>query len=67
MIDLPEDQRIWVPWMRRAIQLAFLAEGKTSPNPLVGAIVLDSSGRLVGEGFHSGAGNAHAEVEAVRS
>ena len=65
MITLPEDQKIWVPWMRRAIQLALLAQGRTSPNPLVGAIVLDSSGRLVGEGFHTGAGNPHAEIEAL--
>ena len=65
MIDLPEAHKTWVPWMRRAIQLALLAEGRTSPNPLVGAIVLDSSGKLVGEGFHSGAGNPHAEIEAL--
>ena len=65
MTDLTLDQRTWVPWMRRSIQLALLAEGMTSPNPLVGAIVLDSSGRLVGEGFHSGAGNPHAEIEAL--
>ena len=65
MIDLPIDQKTWVPWMRRSIQLALLAEGRTSPNPLVGAIVLDSSGGIVGEGFHSGAGNAHAEIEAL--
>ena len=65
MINLSEDQKTWVPWMRRAIQLALLAEGKTSPNPLVGAVVLDSSGRLVGEGFHTGAGNVHAEIEAL--
>ena len=65
MIDLTEDKKYWVPWMRRSIQLALLAEGRTSPNPLVGAIVIDSSGRLVGEGFHSGAGNPHAEVEAL--
>ena len=65
MINLPEDQKIWVPWMRRAIQLALLAKGMTSPNPLVGAIVLDSIGRLVGEGFHSGSGKAHAEIEAL--
>ena len=63
---MPMDQKIWVPWMRRSIQLALLAEGRTSPNPLVGAIVLDSEGRLVGEGFHSGAGKAHAEIEALR-
>ena len=65
MINLPEDQKKWVPWMRRSIQLALLAEGRTSPNPLVGSIVLDSSGRLVGEGFHSGAGKPHAEIEAL--
>lgn len=66
MINLTEDLKIWVPWMRRSIQLALLAKGRTSPNPLVGAIILDSSGKLVGEGFHSGAGNAHAEIEALR-
>ncbi len=65
MINLPEDQKIWVPWMRRSIQLALLAEGRTSPNPLVGSIVLDESGGLVGEGFHTGAGNPHAEIEAL--
>ena len=65
MINLLEEKKTWVPWMRRAIQLALLAEGRTSPNPLVGAIVLDSSGRLVGEGFHTGAGNPHAEIEAL--
>ena len=65
MINLPEDQKIWVPWMRRSIQLALLAEGRTSPNPLVGAVVLDSRGGLVGEGFHTGAGNPHAEIEAL--
>ena len=37
------DQR-WIPWMRRALALAALADGHTSPNPLVGAVVLDSSG-----------------------
>ena len=65
MIDMPLNHKVWVPWMRRSIQLALLAEGRTSPNPLVGAVVLDSSGKLVGEGFHSGAGKAHAEIEAL--
>jgi len=65
MINLTEGQKKWVPWMRRAIQLALLSDGRTSPNPLVGAIALDSSGRLVGEGFHSGAGKPHAEIEAL--
>ena len=65
MINLSEDQKRWVPWMRRSIQLALLAEGRTSPNPLVGSVVLDSNGRLVGEGFHTGSGNPHAEIEAL--
>ena len=65
MTSLPMDQKIWVPWMRRSIQLALLAEGRTSPNPLVGAIVLDSNGKLVGEGYHSRAGKPHAEIEAL--
>ena len=55
----------WNVWMRRALQLAALAEGQTSPNPLVGAVVLDAQGALVGEGFHAKAGQAHAEVGAL--
>jgi len=50
--------------MRRALQLAALGEGRTSPNPLVGAVVLDAAGQLVGEGFHARAGEPHAEVGA---
>ena len=57
---------MWELWMRRALALAALAEGHTSPNPLVGAVVLDGDGRLVGEGFHARAGAAHAEVGALR-
>ena len=57
---------MWELWMRRALALAALAEGHTSPNPLVGAVVLDREGRLVGEGFHARAGDAHAEVGALR-
>lgn len=56
---------LWLPWMRRALSLAALGEGRTSPNPLVGALVLDSAGQLVGEGFHARAGEAHAEVGAL--
>ena len=55
----------WIPWMRRALQLAALADGHTSPNPLVGAVVLDQAGQLVGEGFHARAGQPHAEVGAL--
>ena len=55
----------WTLWMRRALQLAALAEGQTNPNPLVGAVVLDAQGALAGEGFHAKAGQAHAEVGAL--
>ena len=58
-------QQPWLAWMRRALQLASLAEGHTSPNPLVGAVVLDAEGRLVGEGFHARAGEPHAEPVAL--
>ena len=56
---------MWDAWMRRALALAALADGHTSPNPLVGAVVLDRLGRLVGEGFHARAGEPHAEVGAL--
>lgn len=56
----------WRPWMERALQLAALGSGRTSPNPLVGAVVLDATGQLVGEGYHARAGEAHAEVGALR-
>jgi diaminohydroxyphosphoribosylaminopyrimidine deaminase/5-amino-6-(5-phosphoribosylamino)uracil reductase len=55
----------WIPWMRRALQLAELGRGRTSPNPLVGAVVLDGAGQLVGEGYHARAGEPHAEVGAL--
>lgn len=48
-------------WMRRCLELARKAEGRTSPNPIVGAVVLDRHGKVVGEGFHERAGKAHAE------
>jgi diaminohydroxyphosphoribosylaminopyrimidine deaminase/5-amino-6-(5-phosphoribosylamino)uracil reductase len=51
--------------MDRALALASLGEGRTSPNPLVGAVVLDQAGALVGEGFHARAGDPHAEVGAL--
>ena len=51
-------------FMRRALALAEGARGLTSPNPLVGAVVVQD-GRVAGEGFHRAAGGPHAEVEAL--
>jgi diaminohydroxyphosphoribosylaminopyrimidine deaminase/5-amino-6-(5-phosphoribosylamino)uracil reductase len=51
--------------MRRALRLAARAAGRTSPNPLVGAVVVQDD-RVVGEGYHHAAGEPHAEVNAIR-
>ncbi|MFD7432084.1 bifunctional diaminohydroxyphosphoribosylaminopyrimidine deaminase/5-amino-6-(5-phosphoribosylamino)uracil reductase RibD [Streptomyces sp. NPDC059818] len=53
--------------MRRAIALAARGLGSTSPNPVVGCVVLDAAGRPVGEGFHQRAGGPHAEIHALRA
>ncbi|MFF7227937.1 bifunctional diaminohydroxyphosphoribosylaminopyrimidine deaminase/5-amino-6-(5-phosphoribosylamino)uracil reductase RibD [Streptomyces sioyaensis] len=53
--------------MRRAIELAARGLGHTSPNPVVGCVVLDSRGRTVGEGWHQRAGGPHAEIHALRA
>lgn len=52
-------------WMRRALDLAARARGRTSPNPMVGAVIV-TDGQVVGEGFHAYAGSDHAEVAALR-
>ena len=53
--------------MRRAIALAARGLGSTSPNPVVGCVVLDAGGRVAGEGWHQRAGGPHAEVHALRA
>lgn len=53
-------------FMRRALDLAVRARGRTSPNPLVGAVLV-RGGRVIGEGYHRRAGRPHAEVEALRT
>lgn len=52
--------------MLRCLELAAMALGRTSPNPLVGAVVVQN-GEVVGEGFHPRAGEPHAEVFALRA
>ena len=52
--------------MRRALQLSELGLGLTSPNPIVGAVIIDATGKNVGEGFHQRVNDLrHAEVVAL--
>jgi len=53
-----------VGYMRRAMELAERGRGLTAPNPDVGAVIV-RAGRVVGEGWHRGAGRDHAEIEAL--
>lgn len=53
-------------YMRRAIELAKRGEGWTSPNPLVGAVIV-KNGRIIGEGYHARYGEYHAERNALRA
>ncbi|MBM3769819.1 MAG: bifunctional diaminohydroxyphosphoribosylaminopyrimidine deaminase/5-amino-6-(5-phosphoribosylamino)uracil reductase RibD [Acidimicrobiia bacterium] len=52
-------------YMARALFLAERGRGRTSPNPLVGAVIVSPEGVVVGSGFHARAGEAHAEVRAL--
>lgn len=52
-------------FMELALKLALKGKGRTSPNPMVGAVVVND-GRIVGQGYHRGAGLPHAEVNALR-
>ena len=54
-------------YMRRALQLARQGAGHTSPNPMVGAVIVGPDGSVIGEGWHRKCGEAHAEVNAVAS
>jgi diaminohydroxyphosphoribosylaminopyrimidine deaminase/5-amino-6-(5-phosphoribosylamino)uracil reductase len=52
-------------YMARALALAGRGRGRTSPNPLVGAVVVSPDGVIEGQGFHERAGEPHAEVHAL--
>jgi diaminohydroxyphosphoribosylaminopyrimidine deaminase/5-amino-6-(5-phosphoribosylamino)uracil reductase len=51
--------------MARALLLAERGRGRTSPNPMVGAVIVDDEGVVVGRGLHERAGGPHAEVQAL--
>jgi diaminohydroxyphosphoribosylaminopyrimidine deaminase/5-amino-6-(5-phosphoribosylamino)uracil reductase len=52
-------------YMRRCLELAALGAGTTSPNPMVGAVIVYDD-QIIGEGFTSPYGGAHAEVNAIQ-
>jgi diaminohydroxyphosphoribosylaminopyrimidine deaminase/5-amino-6-(5-phosphoribosylamino)uracil reductase len=54
-------------YMEMALELAERGRGHTSPNPMVGALVVDDEGVIVGRGWHEYAGGPHAEVHALRN
>jgi diaminohydroxyphosphoribosylaminopyrimidine deaminase/5-amino-6-(5-phosphoribosylamino)uracil reductase len=53
-------------FMQRCFSLALIGVGKTSPNPLVGAVLVYKN-KIIGEGYHAKYGGPHAEVEAIKS
>lgn len=53
-------------YVQECFELAKKALGRTSPNPVVGAIVLDKNGKPIGKGYHQKAGSEHAEVIAIK-
>lgn len=66
----PKEKRIRKPllnekYMGMAINLAKKGTGKTSPNPLVGAVIV-KDGQIIGKGYHKKAGDEHAEITALK-
>ena len=53
-------------YMRIAIRLARKGMGKTSPNPMVGAVIV-ANGKIIGQGYHKKCGDHHAEINAINS
>lgn len=53
-------------YMQRCLELASLGMGNVSPNPLVGCVIVNN-GKIIGEGYHQKFGEAHAEVNAIKS
>lgn len=53
--------------LRRTLELAERGRGRTSPNPVVGAVVVDADGQVIGEGYHHEHGALHAERVAIES
>ena len=65
LFERVKDMDLDAQYMAMAIELAKTAEGQTSPNPLVGAVIV-KDGQVIGMGAHLRAGEPHAEVHALR-
>ena len=61
-----ERQHLDEACMRQALQLAERGRYGVHPNPMVGAVIIDKAGKLVGQGFHQKSGEVHAEVMALQ-
>ena len=66
MTDSKNENLIARNFMTRAISLAKLGDGKTNPNPLVGAVIV-KNGKIIGEGYHHTYGALHAERDALKN
>jgi len=51
--------------MARCLELALRYKGRTAPNPIVGCVIVNAAGDVIAEGAHRGAGQAHAEIDAL--
>lgn len=54
-------------WMRQALKLAEKGKGYVAPNPLVGCVIVSKNGKKIGQGYHERFGEAHAEINALKS
>lgn len=61
-----QEEIIHQQYMQRAWQLAALGQGRVSPNPVVGCVIVHD-GKIIGEGYHERYGEGHAEVNAIAS
>ena len=59
--------KIYEKYMKKCITLAKKGAGYTSPNPMVGAIILDENLNFISQGYHKKYGQAHAEVNAINN
>jgi len=63
--DFDMSENIDNKFMRQALRLALKGRGYVSPNPRVGAVIVDKDNRIIGKGFHVAFGQPHAEAEAI--